>query len=75
MGIHQRPPVEEEFGLVGLEAEKTRAEVGCSSLAVRWPCWMSSSLFASQQPDFAHIFSLLSADLSLLSVFFPQVES
>lgn len=38
MGIHQRPPVEEEFGLVGLEAEKTRAEVGCSSLAVRWPC-------------------------------------
>lgn len=31
--------------------------------------WMSSLLFASQQPAFAHSFSLLSADLSILSVF------
>lgn len=32
--------------------------------------WMSSLLFASQQPGFEHIFSLLSSDLFLFSVFF-----
>lgn len=38
MGVHQRPPAEEELGLVGLEAGKIHAGVGCSSPAVRWPC-------------------------------------
>lgn len=54
--------------LVRLEAGKS--VLGLDALLQLCYAQMSSWLFASQQPVFAHIFSVLSAYLSLLSVFF-----
>lgn len=66
--IQQQPPVEE--GLAGWSLGRPVLGLGALfHLCDVCPC-MCSLLFASQQPGFVHIFSLLSADLFLISVIF-----
>lgn len=64
----QQPPVEED--LAGRSLGRPMPGLGALFQLCDVCPWMSSLLFASQQPGFDHIFSLLSADLFLISVIF-----